>query len=29
LEYFGLERPDDLPPLSEPEEEAQGGEGVP
>lgn len=29
LEYFGLERPDDLPPLSEPDAEPQGGEGVP
>jgi len=29
LEYFGLEKPDNLPPLSEPEEEDQGGEGVP
>jgi segregation and condensation protein B len=29
LEYFGLERPDDLPPLSEPEEEAEDGEEIP
>jgi segregation and condensation protein B len=29
LEYFGLEKPDDLPPLSEGGEDAEGGEEAP